>query len=238
MPTSRQSLSSAVFLAAIIVIGAAPARAADGLNTSREKEEELLAVLRSEAPASEKAITCKHLAIHGSSAAVADLAPLLHDPQLASWATDCPGSDSWTGGGRSVAAGTRLAAGKATGRHDQFDWRPARCQRGRSVDRHVCRTRMRRSRRPPRLPWAASAMPQAARCTSGIVAPADSVAIRSAVAEGCVLCAERLVAAGKSRQRQRSMSRSGQPMYPEQRIIEATRGAILARRPSWDPAFA
>ena len=49
------------------------------------KEKESLAVLRSDAPAADKAIACKKLAIYGSSASVGDLAKLLPDPQLSSW---------------------------------------------------------------------------------------------------------------------------------------------------------
>ncbi len=53
---------------------------------SADKERELLAVLRSDAPASEKAVTCKYLAIYGTSQAVPDLAPLLADERFSSWA--------------------------------------------------------------------------------------------------------------------------------------------------------
>ena len=38
------------------------------------------------APGGEKAIACKNLAIYGSSDAVSELAKLLPDPQLSSWA--------------------------------------------------------------------------------------------------------------------------------------------------------
>ena len=52
---------------------------------SAVEEKRLLQVLRSDAPAAQKAITCKELAIHGSGAAVPDLAKLLPNPQLSSW---------------------------------------------------------------------------------------------------------------------------------------------------------
>ena len=61
------------------------------------KENELLKTLRTAAPA-DKALACKHLAIHGSQPLVPDLAPLLANEQLASWA-DRAGSDSWARGG-------------------------------------------------------------------------------------------------------------------------------------------
>ena len=49
-------------------------------------EAELLAVLRSDAPEADKAISCKFLAVNGTSVAVADLAQLLANPRLAAWA--------------------------------------------------------------------------------------------------------------------------------------------------------
>ncbi len=75
----RQAIFSVTLLAFLIV--GVSASAAD--NPS-DKERELINVLRSGAPA-EKAIACKELAIHGSAAAVPELAKLLSDEQLASW---------------------------------------------------------------------------------------------------------------------------------------------------------
>ena len=51
---------------------------------SAPSEKQLIETLRSGAPA-EKAIACKQLAIHGSKAAVPELAKLLADEQTASW---------------------------------------------------------------------------------------------------------------------------------------------------------
>ena len=50
------------------------------------KESDLIAVLQSDAPKGEKAITCKLLAIYGTEQSVPALAPLLADKELASWA--------------------------------------------------------------------------------------------------------------------------------------------------------
>jgi len=77
---------SAVLLVALLAVATTSARAFDGPDTSPAKEKELLAILRSDAPAAEKALACKHLAVHGSPAAVPDLAKLLPNPQLSSWA--------------------------------------------------------------------------------------------------------------------------------------------------------
>jgi hypothetical protein len=60
--------------------------AAEGPAASPEKEQELLSILRSEAPRADKAIACKQLAIYGSGASAADLGKLLPDAELSSWA--------------------------------------------------------------------------------------------------------------------------------------------------------
>ena len=56
------------------------------VSAQEAKEAELIAILRSDAPKSAKAITCKHLAVYGTEHAVPELAKLLPDPQLTSWA--------------------------------------------------------------------------------------------------------------------------------------------------------
>ena len=71
MPTTRLFIRftrAAVCLAAMLAVVATSARAADDIKASSEKEQELLAILRSEAPGADKAIACKQLAIHGSDA--------------------------------------------------------------------------------------------------------------------------------------------------------------------------
>jgi len=55
------------------------------------------------------------------------------------------------------------------------------------------------------------------------------VAVRSAVAEGCILAAERLLADGKSTDAAAIYDEVRQADVPKRRIVEATRGAILAR---------
>src|SRR5262249_34866476 len=53
---------------------------------SPKNEADLIAVLRSDKPESDKAIACKYLSIYGSEAAVPELAKLLANEHLASWA--------------------------------------------------------------------------------------------------------------------------------------------------------
>ncbi len=58
---------------------------------------------------------------------------------------------------------------------------------------------------------------------------AAPAAVRSAVAEGCILCAERLLAEGKTTEAADLYDKVRQADVPKQRMLEATRGAILAR---------
>jgi len=76
------------------------------------KEQESLAVLRSTAAEAEKAAACKRLAVHGTAASATDLASLLSNEHLASWARIAleaiPGAE--------VDAALRKAAGSLSGR--------------------------------------------------------------------------------------------------------------------------
>jgi HEAT repeat protein len=59
------------------------------------------------------------------------------------------------------------------------------------------------------------------------VAPA---AVRPAIAEGCILCAEKLLAQGKSADAVKLYDTVRAANVPRQKMLEATRGAILARQ--------
>ena len=73
-----------VALLAAAVAGLGHARGETAAAPSQEQE--LIAVLRSETPESEKALAFKNLAIHGSPACVAAVATYLGNERLASWA--------------------------------------------------------------------------------------------------------------------------------------------------------
>jgi HEAT repeat protein len=222
MKFTQRFWNVALVLAAAIVLSSATVRADEA------KEKELLAVLRSDAPASEKAITCKRLAIFGSSESVADLAKLLPDPQLSSWARIAleaiPGaaadealrkaSESLEGHlliGTINSIGVRRDAGAV-------DLLIARLQ---DKDADVASA-------------AAVALGRvgndaATKALRGSLATAPAK-IRSAIAEGSVLCAERLNAGGKSAEAVALYDEIRKADVPKQRVIEATRGAILARK--------
>jgi HEAT repeat protein len=227
MQTRRFTCSFALFaaLAALVVFSATSARADDA---AKAAEQEHLAVLRSDKPAADKAMACKRLAIYGSSESVPDLAKLLFNPQLASSARIAleaiPGSapdealrsaaESLEGKllvGTINSIGVRRDAGAVEGLAARLQDKDAEVASAAAVALG-------------RIGNAA-----AANSLRGLLATAP-IKIRSAVAEGCVLCAERLHHEGKSAEAAAIYDEVRKAEVPKQRIIEATRGAILARK--------
>ncbi len=224
---TRQLQRPFLFLTTWLILAAGLCAADDQVKSSAHQEKDLLAVLRSDAPAGEKAITCKLLAIHGTSEAVADLAPLLSNPQLASWARIAleaiPGPEAdealrkatdsldgllLVGVINSIGVRRDAASVEALTKHlknnDVESASAAAVALGRiGTDE------------------AAQSLRQALQ--------AGPVPVRSAVAEGCVLCAERRLAEGKSAEAAELYDEVRKAEVPKQRLLEATRGAILAR---------
>jgi HEAT repeat protein len=228
MRTIRLSIYFAVSLVTCTVLLAAPTWAADGYKASPEKERELLAILRSDAPGADKAIACKRLAIDGSGEAAPDLAKLLSDPQLASWARIAleaiPGPEA---GEALLTAAESLEGNLLVGVLNSIGVRrdaaavEALTKRLQDKDAEVASA-------------AAVALGRigndaAARSLRDALAAAP-LKVRSAIAEGCILCAERLHADGKSAEAVEIYDLVRQAEVPKQRVLEATRGAILARK--------
>lgn len=213
---------------AIVVLSAAAVLAADDQKTSAPKERELIAVLRSDAPKSEKAITCKKLAVYGSSESVPELAKLLSDEELSSWARIAleaiPGSasdealrkslDSLQG---KLLVGTINTIGV---RRDSY-----------AVDALAARLK---DADPEVASAAAVALGHIGGASAlNVLRPALAGAsgkVRSAVAEGLVLCAERSLAEGRDAEAVEIFDEVRKAQLPKQRVLEATRGAILARK--------
>src|SRR6185295_11243951 len=81
-----QTSKAVIFFATLAVMAIALTKDGLGQSSSPKNEKELIAILRSDAPKAEKALACKNLSVYGSKESVADLAKLLGDEQLASWA--------------------------------------------------------------------------------------------------------------------------------------------------------
>lgn len=215
------------------VMHAQPARAADDTKAPEDQQRQLISVLQSDAPAADKAITCKRLAVCGTGDAVPALAPLLADEQLASWARIAlevipdPAADE----------ALRQAMGKLKGRllvgviNSIGVRRDAKAVDGltqqlKDADAEVASA-------------AAVALGRigdaAATQTLEQTLAAAGAAVRSAVAEGCILCAERLLAEGRPAEAAKLYDQVRQADVPKPRVVEATRGAILARQSAGVP---
>ncbi|UCD49097.1 MAG: HEAT repeat domain-containing protein [Phycisphaerales bacterium] len=192
------------------------------------KQRELIAVLQSDAPKADKAIACKRLAIYGTEEAVPALAPLLADMELASWARIplevIPGSAPDAAFRNALASlQGRLLIGtiNSIGVRRDAQAIDALTQKLSAADADVASA-------------AAVALghiggDRAAKALEQALgqAPAN---VRSAVAIGCILCAEKYLADGKSAEAVTLYDEVRQADIPNQRHLEAIRGAILARQ--------
>ncbi|MBL9129487.1 MAG: HEAT repeat domain-containing protein, partial [Verrucomicrobiales bacterium] len=195
--------------------------------SSAEKAKQALDVIQSDAPPQDKAVACKRLAVYGGTEAVPYLARLLGDAQLASWARIplevIPGA--------AADDALRDALGRLNGnllvgvinsigvRGDARAVDPL-AARLKDSDTEVASA-------------AAVALGKiggsgASRALESALdsAPAGT---RSAVAEGLILVAERAAATGPATEAVRLYDQVRRANLPQQRILEATRGAILAR---------
>ncbi|RPI90020.1 MAG: PBS lyase [Planctomycetaceae bacterium] len=225
MPTLRHVALLVVCCAALIVVPSGVARGADGQSA---KEKELIAILRSDAPAAEKAITCKHLAVHGSSDAVADLAKLLSNEQLASWARIAleaiPGAEADEALRKATESLTgKLLVGTINSIGVRHDANAVELLTARLKDADVEVA----SAAAVALGHIGNA--SATKALRGSLAGA-TLKVRSAVAEGCILCAERLMAEGQAEEASAIYDEVRKADVPKQRMLEATRGAILSRK--------
>ncbi len=182
-------------------------------------------------------MACKRLAVYGSEKAVPELAKLLTDPELASWTRIAleaiPGTTSDQAlrtacdslqGNLLIGAINSLGVRRDTG----------------SVKTIAAQLK---STSPEVAQAAAFALGKigdqaATTALRAALMSASSDSVRSAVAEGCVLCAERLAAAGNAPtaieiyDQVRLMKQ-----LPAQRIVEATRGVILAKQKAGIPVL-
>jgi len=221
-------MTTVVFLVAWLVTAFAGSRPSVGQEKASAKEQELIAVLRSAAPAAEKALACKHLAVHGSSDAVADLAKLLADEQLASWSRIAleviPGPEADVALRRAAdSLEGKLLIGVINSIGVRRDAAAVESLTARLQD--------------PNADVASAAAVALGRignasATKALRAAltAAPVKVRAAVAEGCVLCAERCLSDGNSAGAIEIYDEVRKADVPQQRRLEATRGSILARQ--------
>jgi HEAT repeat protein len=202
--------------------------AADTKNTAGDQEQKLIKVLQSNAPPQDKAIPCKQLAVCGTKDAVPALAALLTDKELASWARIAleaipdPAADEALREALGKVQG-RLLVGAINSIGVRRDAKAvdALAQRLNNADADVASA-------------AAVALGRiggdsAAKKLESVLAGSPA-AVRSAVAQGCVLCAEKYLAEGKRAEAVKLYDLVRNADVPKQRVLEAIRGAILARQ--------
>lgn len=200
---------------------------ADGPITNPEKEKELLAVLQSEAPTGDKAIACKQLAIYGSGASAAELAKLLPNPELSSWSRIAleaiPGPEA----DEALRKATETLEGKVlVGVINSIGVR----RDANSVAPLTARLQDKDIEVASAAAVALGRIGNAEATDSLRKSFATAIGpVKSSVAEGLVLCAERFWAAGVAKTAIELYDEVRAADVPEQRKIEATRGAILAR---------
>jgi len=215
-------------LSLLLVASPTLAPAAENHNCSPKQVSELITLLKSNGPKADKALACKKLAIYGGKDAVPALAPLLTDPELTSWARialeSIPGPEA--------DAALRNALDKVQGRvlvgvinsiavrRDSKAVSPLIKQLN-SSDTEVASA-------------AAVALgriggTKAAEALSKALVSAPEP-VRPAVAQGCVLCAERLIAQGKRPEAVKLYDSVRFANVPWNKQLEGIRGAILDRQ--------
>jgi len=221
------ALCGAVLVSAACVMVGNRSSLAAAENPGSVSESKLIAVLTSDAPSQDKAITCKQLAIYGGKAAVPALAALLPDKELASWARIAleaipdPAADDALRQAMAKVQG-RLLVGVINSIGVRRDAKAVDglVQRLKDADAEVA------SASAAALGRIGGA--SAAKALEPLLAGAPP-AVRPTIAEGCILCAERFLADGNRDEAVRLYDVVRKADVPKQRILEATRGAILAR---------
>lgn len=219
MHNARYSRLLALLLAASLL--------STGASVQAGTEKELIEVLRS-APPADKALACKALVTQGTKEAVPELAKLLADPQLASWsrlaleAIPDPAADEALRKAAETLKG-HLLIGTINSIGVRRD--------GNAVEQLSSRLKDDNAEVAAAAAVALGHIADSAATKALREALAKSpVAVRSAVAEGCILCAERLMADGKGSDAANIYDEVRKADVPKQRTLEATRGAILARK--------
>jgi len=225
---SSVSLRSVAFLSVVLgSLAVAVSSVSAAETTPSPAEQEFLAVLQSDAPEADKALACKKLAVHGTAAAVPELAKLLSNEHLASWARIAleaiPGSAS--------DEALRTAAGSLDGLLLVGVVNSIGVRR--DADSLEVLSGLMTKDDPLVASCAAVAIGRignetaTAKLRDSLASAPDGV--KSAVAEGCVLCAERALADGRTAEAIEIYDQVRGANVPLQRQVEATRGAIVAR---------
>lgn len=198
------------------------------VESSEAREADLIKILASTtSELGEKALACKQLAVYGSQEAAEELGKLLSDPQLASWARIAleaiPGDRS--------AAVLREALDQVDG---ELQIGVINSLGARRDEPSIAAIAGLMRQGDPDVTFAAAfalgkiGTIEASRELLSFLPEAPS-SLQPAVAEGCIYCADRLLKSGSQEGVVEIYDRIRASDLPQQRVVEATRGAILAR---------
>jgi HEAT repeat protein len=196
--------------------------------SSVTNEEELLQILSSpSADSADKAMACKRLAVYGSPAVSEELGKLLTDPELSSWARIALEAIP----GEQASAVLRQTLGQVEGllQIGIINSLAAR----RDENSIIPLAQIMRTGSPETVAAAAFALGkigtiQSSRELTSFFSESSPV-IRAAVAEGCIYCADQLRKADQLSEAIEIYDMIRLSELPRQRVVEATRGSILAR---------
>ncbi len=211
-----------------IMISQASAAAVDNQESPAEIQRKLIGVLQSDAPPAEKAITCKQLVVWGTKDAVPSLKPLLADPALTSWARTALEAIP----DPAASEALREAMGKLQGRILIGVINSLGVlQDAKAVDGLVAKLN---DSDAGVVAAAAAALGKiggetAARSLLQALDRAPASA-RPEVAESCIVCADNMLARGQDQAAIGLYDAVRKASVPKNKYLEATRGAILARK--------
>ncbi|HLH54731.1 MAG TPA: HEAT repeat domain-containing protein [Verrucomicrobiae bacterium] len=226
IPQSLIRCAAIAALAAVALIQP-QARAQSGAKPV-ESESKLIEVLRSDAPAADKAITCKKLAVFGSAEAVPALAPLLTNEELASWARIALEAIP----GEAADEALRLALQRAHGRLLVGTINSIGVRRDAKAVGELALNLKNNDAEVASAAAVALGKIGGAQAAAALktALSTSSDAVRTAVAEGCVRCAEHFLADGQAPAAVELYDAVRKAPVPKQDQLEAIRGAILARK--------
>jgi HEAT repeat protein len=222
------------FAAAAFLFANAAAVFATGELPPTPLESTLIETLRTK-PADEKAIACKQLAICGTKECVPELAKLLADKELSSWSRIALEAIPDKSADRAlVKAAARLHGRLLVGTINSI-----------GVRKTAAATEVLTGHLKDKDPQIASAAAVALGkigsddATKVLRASLENAAprLRSAISEGCILCAERLNKSGKTDEAAAIYDEVRKAEVPKQRKLEATRGYIIAKGPAGIPTL-
>jgi HEAT repeat protein len=221
-------LKTRYFVMVAAMIAAATCATAADEKAAAEKQAKLIEILESHAPSQEKAAACKQLAVYGSKDAVPALVALLPDEQLSSWARialeaipDVAADEALRASLNKVKGRLLVGVINSIGVRRDAKAVPLLIERLKGGDVSVV------SAAAVALGRIGGSLAADTLVQSITAAP---LAARDSVAEGCILCAEKSLAAAQAAEAVKLYDLVRKADVPKPRVLQATRGAILARQ--------